>query len=80
MVFAIKHQAGAKYSWEYIMEFGLNANNLLTLKMITKVCSYAGCDKKVEYGLQQFWAFLFSGKFIPLCITHCSLLNSYLSR
>ncbi|MGI8600077.1 MAG: hypothetical protein ACR2KB_12565 [Chitinophagaceae bacterium] len=52
--FNIKHHAGAKYSWGYTMEFVPNENMILTLKKISKICSYDGQDKKFEYLYNDF--------------------------
>ena len=47
--FKIVHQAGARYSWLYSMEFSTGNKDQLTLEKISKICSFNGNDKSVDY-------------------------------
>lgn len=51
--FKIVHQAGARYSWLYSMEFSFTYRNKLTLKKIIKICSFDGFDKTQEFNYNQ---------------------------
>lgn len=46
--FSIVHEAGARYSWSYSMEFSVE-NDAIALVKVLKVCSFDGNVKKVEY-------------------------------
>jgi hypothetical protein len=47
--FKIVHQAGAKYSWLYTIEFSSATKDKLTLTSISKTCSYEGEEKNLNY-------------------------------
>lgn len=47
--FKIVHQAGAKYSWLYTIEFSTANKYKLTLEHISKTCSYEGKEKNLNY-------------------------------
>lgn len=47
--FKIVHQAGAKYSWLYTIEFSTASKDKLTLTHISKTCLYKGKEKNLNY-------------------------------
>jgi len=51
--FEIIHQAGARYSWLYKMEFSVANKNELRLTKIFKRCSFDGLDKTREFRYNQ---------------------------
>jgi hypothetical protein len=51
--FEIVHQAGARYSWLYKMEFSVGNKNGLMLTKILKRCSFDGSDKIREFSYNQ---------------------------
>jgi hypothetical protein len=46
--FKIAHEAGAKYSWSYIMEFSIKSNQLTLVKVVKK-CSLNDKEKDIIY-------------------------------
>ncbi|MDP4291674.1 MAG: hypothetical protein Q8908_11385 [Bacteroidota bacterium] len=47
--FMIIHQAGARYSWQYSMNFSVAKKGYITLRKISKRCTFNGHDKKAVY-------------------------------
>jgi TonB family protein len=47
--FKIVHQAGAKYSWQYTIEFSTANKDKITLSRIIKRCSYEGETRNLNY-------------------------------
>lgn len=52
--FAIEHQRGSKYSFNYIMEFNINSNSDILLRQIRKVCSCEGHERKINYNYDNY--------------------------
>lgn len=47
--FAINHEAGSRYSWEYTMIFSTKELDSLKLTQIIKRCSFDEAEKKISY-------------------------------
>lgn len=47
--FEIRHMAGAKFSWTYVIEFSTQSQDSIFLARIEKTCSFNGVDDQKEY-------------------------------